>query len=85
MKASKLRSITREFNRYRFPECRAKAKRLGEDEIVVEFDGTANFFCCFDEHFEDYRILLEEHGEKFRIEGMEEKGGKFIVHYKKVR
>ena len=83
MEAAKLRGITRRFNRYRFPECRARVIKNGGNSLVVEFDGTANFFCCFDEHFEDYRIMLKDHGEEFKIEEVKEKGGKFMVRYKK--
>ena len=83
MEEKKLRRITREFNRWRYPECRARTIKNEEDEIIIKFDGTFNYSCCFDEHFEDYRIMLEEEGEKYTIEEVKQIGNKFIVRYKR--
>ena len=80
---SVLRKISREFNHFRFPECRAKVIEKGEKSIRVEFTGTAaSFSCCFDEHFEDFRLVMEERGMKTDIgEIKRESPAKFIVLY----
>jgi len=80
---SVLRKISREFNHFRFPECRAKVIGKGEESIRVEFTGTAaSFSCCFDEHFEDFRLMMEERGMKADIgEIKRESPDKFIVLY----
>ena len=83
MHPSKLRVISREFNKYRFPECKARVIKNEKEKLTVEFSGTSCFSCCFDEHFEDYRLLLEERGEKYEIEKIENKKEKFIVVYRK--
>lgn len=85
MQPSKLRKISREFNKYRYPECKVRIIKNSNEKLVAEFSGTACFSCCFDEHFEDYGLMLKEEGETYRIEGMEKKEGKFIVTYSKVR
>ncbi len=83
MRAELLRKISKEFNHFRSPECRARIIENGEKTIKIEFSGTsASFSCCFDEHFEDYRIMMEEAGTKTKIERVERKGiEKFIVSY----
>ena len=79
-----LRKISREFNKYRFPECRVRIIKNENGKLVAEFTGTAaKFSCCFDEYFEDYRLMLEDYGEKYEIENLKEKRGRFIVVYKK--
>ena len=62
MDDKKLRNITREFNRWRYPECRARTIKNDDEKLIIQFDGTFSFSCCFDEHFEDFRIMLEEKG-----------------------
>lgn len=79
MKPNKLRSITRKFNRYRFPECRARTIFNKDGRIIVEFSGTSISSCCFDEHFEDYRLLL---GEDVKIEKIDYLRDRFVVYYK---
>lgn len=78
--------LTSQFNRYRFPECEAKIVKIDEDSIKIEFTGTtASFSCCFDEHFEDYREMLEERGIKTEIENVERRGiEKFLVIFRKI-
>ena len=82
MNPRKLRAITREFNRYRYPECRARTIANKNGVLIVEFSGTSTHSCCFDEHFEDYRILL---GENVNIEEVDDKGDRFIVFYREVK
>ncbi len=79
-----LNVVSRKFNRYRSPECKAKVLRNKDRYLVVEFSGTNISSCCFDEHFEDYRQILEEYKGKFQIEKIEEKIDRFIVYYKKI-
>jgi len=64
MDDKKLRNITREFNRWRYPECRARTIKNDDEKLIIQFDGTFSFSCCFDEHFEGFRIMFEEKGEK---------------------
>jgi len=81
-----LRKVTREFNKYRAPECRARTLRNKDDSLTVEFNGTqAASACCFDENFVDYNYYLEDlSGEEFIISGVEEpEEGRFIVVYRK--
>lgn len=81
-----IRILTMEFNKYRFPECEAKIIKIDEEYIKVEFTGTtASFSCCFDEHFEDYREMLEEREIKTKIENVKRKEiGKFVVTFRKI-
>ena len=71
LNSASLKAISRRFNRYRSPECRTKAIENKKGCLIVEFSGTNISSCCFDEHFEDYRQILEEHGEKIQIEKIE--------------
>lgn len=82
----KLKNITRKFNRFRAPECRVKTVKNTKEEIEIEFTGTAaDFSCCFDEHFIDYKYLLMDIFKlEFKIEEIERiNDDKFIVIYKK--
>jgi len=83
MDDKKLRNITREFNKWRYPECRARTIKNEEDKLIMQFDGTFSYSCCFDEHFEDFRIMLEEKGEEFKITEVKHIGRKFVVRYEK--
>ncbi len=85
MEPKKLRKVTREFNRYRAPECRVKTVKNTEKELVVRFEGTgASFYCCYDENFIDYLYYLKDHaGKSFKIQEVKEtKPGVFLVVYK---
>ncbi|MEM2509075.1 MAG: hypothetical protein QW673_02635 [Candidatus Thermoplasmatota archaeon] len=84
MKSSKLRKITREFNRYRAPECIAKTLKNEEDKLLILFSGTFSFSCCFDEHFEDYRRMLKDANENYKIEKVIKERNSFIVLYQKL-
>ncbi len=80
-----LRKIIKKFNELRNPECKAKTLKNKDDEIVIEFTGSvASYSCCFDEHFEDLRYLIEDKSSlKFFIEEVNRKDeDKFIVKYK---
>ncbi len=84
MKPEKLRKITRRFNRYRSPECRAKVARNAGAELEVSFTGsTASFACCFDENFVDYCYLIRDiAGEEFAIKEIRRRGSEeFRVIY----
>jgi len=80
-----LRKVTREFNKYRYPEARAKILVNKEGYLVVEFTGTkASFACCFDENFIDYKYYLKDIADKdFKIVNILRKTeDKFWVVYK---
>jgi len=83
MKSRLLKKVSRDFNHFRSPECRANVIENNGEILKVKFTGTASTFsCCFDEHFEDYRLILEENGIKTEIEKVERKSmEKFIVLY----
>ena len=83
MDKKKLIGIVKEFNRWRYPECRAKTIKNDDEKLIMQFDGTFSYSCCFDEHFEDFRIILEEKGEKFKITEVKHIGEKFVVRYEK--
>ncbi len=76
MRPEKLRKITRRFNRYRSPECRAEVVRNEDREVEVKFTGsTASFACCFDENFVDYCYLIRDlAGEDFVIKEIKRRG-----------
>ncbi len=85
MKSEILRKATREFNRYRAPECRVKTVKNSDDELVVKFEGTgANFYCCYDENFVDFLYYLKDHsGRAYRIQDVKEtRPGVFVVVYR---
>ncbi len=85
MKSSILRKITRRFNKFRNPECKATTIRNSEVELEVEFTGTTSgFACCFDEHFIDYKYMLKDNFKMdFIIDGIKRiSDDKFIVRYK---
>ncbi|MCD6473980.1 MAG: hypothetical protein J7K47_03630 [Thermoplasmata archaeon] len=83
MDDKKLRNITKEFKKWRYPECRARTIKNEEEKLIVQFDGTFSYSCCFDEHFEDFRIMLEEKGEEFKITEVKHIGRKFVVRYER--
>ncbi len=84
MNPKTLKSITRKFNLYRAPECRARTVKNSQNELIVKFEGTgADFYCCYDENFIDYLYYLKDNtGENFRISDVKEANvGVFIVKY----
>jgi hypothetical protein len=83
-----LRKVTKEFNKYRYPEAKAKILVNRDDILVVEFTGTkASFACCFDENFIDYQYYLKDiAGKDFKIVNILRKTeDKFWVFYKDER
>lgn len=57
----KLRKVTRSFNRFRFPEVKAKVMENREGLLKVKFTGvSAPFSCCFDENFIDYAYYVKD-------------------------
>lgn len=80
MSPNKLRCIIDEFNRYRSPECRARTLYKSDDKIIIEFSGTSIRSCCFDEHFEDFRLLI---GDDMRLESVRDEGYRFVVCYRR--
>ncbi|MEM2934956.1 MAG: hypothetical protein QXF32_01140 [Candidatus Thermoplasmatota archaeon] len=84
MKSSKLRKITKEFNRYRAPECIARTLKNEKNKLLILFSGTFSFSCCFDEHFEDYRRMLKDANENYKIKKVIKEKNSFIVLYEKL-
>ena len=76
MRPEDLRRVTRRFNRYRSPECRAEVVKNTGEELEVRFTGsTASFACCFDENFVDYCYLIQDlAGENFTIKEVKRRG-----------
>ena len=86
MDPKKLRKASREFNRYRAPECKVKTIKNTKDRLVVKFEGTgASFYCCYDENFIDYLYYLKDHtGESMKIKDVRQPTpNSFIVIYEK--
>ncbi|MCD6382803.1 MAG: hypothetical protein J7L74_04185 [Candidatus Hydrothermae bacterium] len=67
-----LKSVTRAFNLYRVPECRARARILPDGKLSVNFSGTGtHLYRCSDKHFEGYRYhFLDLAGADFKIVDM---------------
>lgn len=83
-----LRKVTRRFNRYRAPECRARVLRNEKDSLKVEFRGTkATSGCYFDENFVDYNYYLKDLADEgfLLAEIRRPEEGRFIVVYKKAK
>ncbi len=80
-----LRKVSREFNKWRSPECKVKVLKNRGNNLTVEFTGTrAGFACCFDENFVDYVYYLEDIGKKkFEVSQIKRKDKeRFVVNYK---
>lgn len=85
MKSQELRKVTKEFNYYRSPECRAQTLFNEEDVIKIKFSGTkAGFACCFDENFQDFRYYLKDIAKvEATIEKIKRtKNNNFIISYR---
>ncbi len=85
MKDQELRKVTKEFNYYRSPECRAQILFKREDIIKIKFSGTkAGYACCFDENFQDFRYYLRDIAKvEATIEKIKRtKNNNFIISYK---
>ena len=85
MESNILRKVTREFNKYRYPEARARVLLNKNDYLVVEFTGTkASFACCFDENFIDYKYYLKDiaHKDFNIIKILRKAEDRFLVLYK---
>ncbi|MEO0091640.1 MAG: hypothetical protein ABIK61_02890 [candidate division WOR-3 bacterium] len=81
-----LRKVSTEFNRYRFPECKAKTLLNKRDILKVKFSGTkANFACCFDENFQDFKYYLNDIANcSFIITNIvKTKNNNFVVTYRR--
>ncbi|MCM8819955.1 MAG: hypothetical protein NC925_04075 [Candidatus Omnitrophica bacterium] len=88
MESKVLKIVTRKFNFYRAPECKAKVISQNNGIVKVEFSGTkASFACCFDENFIDYQYYLKDYGGKdFSIRKIERKNPeRFIIFYEEVK
>ena len=82
MESNWLRKITREFNKCLYP-CKARTIKNDGNKLIMEFRETFIFSSCAEEHFESFRILLEEKGEKYITKEIKHIGRKFIVEYEK--
>lgn len=83
-----LKRLTDEFNFYRSPECVARVLSNKAKELVIEFRGTkADFACCFDENFVDYKYYLKDFGESnWELASVQQNGrARYVVTYKKRR
>jgi len=85
MEAKKIKKVTREFNKYRAPESKARVVLNKDSTLKVEFTGTkASYVCCFDENFIDYSYYLKDLANKdFQIMQIKRKAPeRFLVTYK---
>ncbi|MCS7150771.1 MAG: hypothetical protein NZ928_00070 [Endomicrobia bacterium] len=81
----KLKKVVFEFNKLRYPECKAKIISFKNGTVEVEFSGTkASFACCFDENFIDLKYyFLDYLNLNFEIkEILKVAADRFIVKYK---
>jgi hypothetical protein len=78
-----LKRVTKEFNRYRFPECKAQTLENNSKFLKIRFVGTkANFACCFDENFYDFQYYLKDVANlDAKIQDVIRDGASFIVYY----
>lgn len=80
-----LSNIVKKFNKTRKPECIVKTIENNDKFLKVKFTGTtASYSCCFDEHFNDFRFLLnDESNIEIRIEDIKRRNlYDFLVIYK---
>jgi len=71
-KDSVLRAI-KEYNRYRSPEAKAKLVKVGEKDLVLDFEGSFCRTCGVSDYLEDFVYELQKFVDiKMRIESFEE-------------
>ncbi|MCX7785281.1 MAG: hypothetical protein N2201_03495 [candidate division WOR-3 bacterium] len=84
MNSNLLRKVTAEFNRYRYPECKAQTLFNKGNILKIRFSGTkSNSACCFDENFQDFIYYLKDIANyQVKIIGVvRTKNNNFIVTY----
>jgi len=54
---------------------------MDENSFTIEFKGTFCYTCGFYDYFDDFKILLEEHGLRVRIVGVNEFSEGAIVKF----
>jgi hypothetical protein len=65
----------KDFNKYRYPEAKAKLISLSKKSLKIEFTGPFCTTCGFYDYFDDFRLILEEKGLKTKTgekEGMDQ-------------
>jgi superoxide reductase len=67
-----LEEVIEEYNKYHSPEAIAKLVSIEERSFIIKFTGSFCQSCGFYDYFDDYKILLEEHGLKSDITGITE-------------
>lgn len=72
-----------EYNRYRSPEAKAKLVKLGDDEIILDFEGSFCYSCGVYDYLEDFIYEIQRIAEvKLSIAGFKEYApGKIRVKY----
>jgi superoxide reductase len=58
----KIMSVNIIYNKYHSPETITKILSINQTSFDVEFTGSFCISCGFYDYFDDYKILLQEHG-----------------------
>jgi len=72
---------TREYNRYRSLEAKARMPFAKDDRPKVEFTGSFSFTCAYYDHFDDLKILLGEKGLKNDITNIDKTNEGAVVEF----
>jgi len=72
---------TREYNRYRSLEAKARMAFAKDDRLNVEFTGSFCFTCGYYDYFDGLKILLEEKGLKNDITNIDETDEGAVVEF----
>lgn len=63
----KIKSVNNIYNKYHSPEAVTNIISINKASFEVEFTGSYCVSCGFYDYFDDYKILLQEHGIETRI------------------
>jgi len=81
--SSKVIRVIDLYNKFRSPEAVASLVKMDEETLHVSFKGSFCFTCGLNEWFEDFRLLLEEHGINSKIHSIEQIDvDEFLVTFK---
>lgn len=80
-KSEKIKKAIGEFNKYRFPEAKAKLISTNEKFFKIEFTGSFCRTCGFYDYFDDFKIFIEEMGLKARVVEINEEDNGAVVAF----
>ena len=79
---NKIKRITDIYNKYHSPETVANIISINKASFQIEFTGSYCASCGFYDYFDDYKILLQEHGVEIEIKKIIEIEEGAIVKFK---